>query len=366
MKNLTLVVTPKGIRCPLGCDYCYNADPLLPRSTSSPSMSLDTLDTLLRSFMQYPQGKYEIIWHGGEPTLAGIAFYEHVLQTQRQLVTELSLSAPVENHIQTSGVLITEEWAKFFRANKFKVGISIDGPQDIHNTHRKYPNGRGSFEDAMRGALILKKAGVSLGVGAVVTKKMLDEPIRVFDFMRKRFRIFDFSPCFTAISTGGIWTQEVTPADYARFVKTVFDYWFELDDPAIRIRSFRHYVAAALGHTPKICSMANGCHKYLSVDSIGKVYPCGRLHGIPTLCFGSIQDQTFEQILQRPDYLAYQVQAHSLADDCNTCEWKFACNNGCTAARYTETGVILTKTPFCEATKEILEHVSHKVAQTNS
>ncbi len=316
--------------------------------------------------MRYPQSKYEIIWHGGEPTLAGIEFYEHVVWIQQKLVTELNLCAPVENHIQTSGVLITKEWAHFLKANKFKVGISIDGPQDVHDAHRKYPGGKGSYEDAMRGAVILQKAGVNLGVGAVVTKKTLEDPLRVFDFMRERFRIFDFSPCFTAISADGTWTQEVTPADYACFVKVAFDHWFELDDPTIRIRSFRHYVTAALGHIPQICSMANGCHKYLSVDGIGNAYPCGRLHGIPALCFGSVQDQTFEQIQQRPDYLVYQAQAHSLADDCNGCKWRFACNNGCTAARYTETGEILPKTPFCEATKEILEHVSHKVAQTQS
>jgi len=217
--------------------------------------------------------------------------------------------------------------------------------------------------DVMRGADFLKKYGNSLGAGAVVTKKTLEDPIRVFEFMRENFKVFDFSPCFTAVDADGKWTQEITPQDFAGFVKTVFDHWFELDDPSIRIRSFRHYVEAALGHTPKICSMANGCHKYLSVDGQGNVYPCGRLHGIPALCFGSIKDQTFEQIQQRRDYLDYQMQAHGLHEDCITCKWKFACNNGCTASRYTETGEILPKTPFCEATKEILEHVTYKVKQ---
>lgn len=366
MGTLTLIVTPKGNRCPLACDYCYNADPLLRQRISSPGMSPEVLRALLNKFMRYPQGKYEIIWHGGEPTLAGIAFYEQVVQIQQQLATELGIQAPVENHIQTSGVLITEEWARFLKANKFKVGISIDGPQDVHDSQRKYPDGRGSHADTMRGTAILQKAGVSLGVGTVVTKKTLEDPIRVFNFMRENFRVFDFSPCFTAMSAEGTWTQEVTPADYASFIKTIFDYWFELDDPAIRIRSLRHYTTAALGQTPQTCSMANGCHKYLSVDGLGNVYPCGRMHGIEALNFGSVQTQTFEQIQQRGDYLAYQVQAHSLSDECLACKWKFACNNGCTASRYTETGEILPKTPFCEATKEILEHVSHRVTQVQA
>lgn len=363
MANLTLIVTPKGIKCPLRCDYCYNTDMLLSRRINSPTMSVSTLKRLLDNFMHYAQSKYEIIWHGGEPTLAGIEFYTQVIQIQQQLVKELDLHTNVENHIQTNGVLITQAWSKFLKAHKFKVGISIDGPQDVHDAHRKYYSGEGSFEHTLRGATMLQNAGVNFGVGAVVTRKTLENPLRVFDFMRKHFKIFDFSPCFTTTGVDGTWVQEVTPIDYAQFVKTVFDYWFDLDDPSIKIRSFRHYVEAALGHTPEICSMANGCHKYLSVDSEGNVYPCGRLHGIPNLCFGSIHNQTFEQIQKRQDYLTYQAQAHTLAEECNTCRWRYTCNNGCTAARYTETGNMLQKTPFCVAIKEILEHVCDRVTR---
>jgi uncharacterized protein len=329
-------------------------------------MYVELLETLLEKFMRYPQGKYEIIWHGGEPALAGVQFYKQVVRTQQELVTTLAMKAPVINHFQTNGILINEEWTQFFRENRFKVGISIDGPQDVHDSHRVYPNGKGSHEDAMKGVRFLKESGTSLGAGTVVTRKTLEDPIRVFEFMRENFKVFDFSPCFTAIASDGSWTQEITPYEYAGFVTTVFDYWFELDDPGIKVRSFKHYIEASLGHIPRICSMANGCHRYLSVDGQGDVYPCGRLHGIPALCFGSIKDQTFEKIQQREDYLAYQEQAHHLDVDCTGCKWKFACNNGCTASRYTETGEILPKTPFCEATKEILEHVSYKVKQVQS
>jgi uncharacterized protein len=324
-------------------------------------MSEKLLRNLLTRFFRYPQSRYEIIWHGGEPLLAGIDFYRKVIHLQKELSLEMGIEAPIVNHLQTSGVLLSKDWADFLRDNNFKVGVSIDGPSNVHNAHRRYSNGQGSYEDSMNGALLLKNSGVSIGVGAVVTKDSLIDPIGVFNFMCEHFSVFDFSPCFTAVDANGNWAQEITPLEYADFVLKVFDYWFNLDDPKIRIRTFRHYIEAALGHTPHTCSMASGCHKFLSVDGNGNVYPCGRLHGLPKLRFGTIIDQEFVEIQQRRDYKAYLEKANFQSEDCFNCKWQYACNNGCTASRYTEGGNFLNKTPFCEATKVILEHISKKV-----
>lgn len=366
MSRLAIIVTPRGNVCPLACDYCYNADPHLKRRQCEEKMSEELLEILLRKFFSYPQSRYEIIWHGGEPLLAGIPFYEKVIRLQQELSKELCVVSPVANHIQTNGILISQEWVAFFKEHGFKVGLSIDGPAEIHDAHRKYPNGNGSHADAMRGALLLKEAGISIGVGAVVTKGSLNDPIKLFEYMRKYFSVFDFSPCFTAITKEGSWVQEITPLEYAEFVTTVFDHWFEVDNPKIRIRTFRHYVEAALGHTPRTCSMASGCHKFMSVGGQGNVYPCGRLHGLPELQFGTILDQEFADIQQRNDYCAYMEKAHFQSEDCLKCKWQYACNNGCTASRYTENGEILPKTPFCEATQIILEHISQKVSQVKN
>lgn len=361
MARLTLIVTPRGIDCPLVCDYCYNSDPFLQQRLGSGRMDNTLSEVVLRKFLSFEQRRYEIIWHGGEPLLAGISFYKKVVEQQETIANELEIKAPIVNHLQTSGVLINQAWVDFFKREGFKVGVSIDGPPTTHDAHRFYPNGRGSQSDALRGAKLLKENGVSVGVGAVITKKSMKDPIGLFEYMRENFSVFDFSPCFTAITSEGKWVQEIAPMEYAQFVKIVFDHWFEVDDPKIRIRTFRHYVQAVLGHTPRTCSMDSGCHKFMSVDGDGNVYPCGRLHGLPELQFGSIKTQGFVDVQSRVDYLSYIEQANSQSDDCLICKWQYVCNNGCTAARYTETGEILAKTPFCEATKEILEHVSSRV-----
>lgn len=363
MSRLTLIVTPRGNVCPLTCDYCYNADPYLKRSECDEKMTEELLEILLKRFFSYSQSRYEIIWHGGEPLLAGVSFYKRVVQLQQEISKRLGISSPVANHIQTNGILLSKDWVDFFKEHDFKVGLSIDGPAGIHNAHRKYPSGRGSHADAMRGALLLKEAGISIGVGAVVTKESLDDPIGLFEYMRQHFSVFDFSPCFTAITEEGVWTQEITPLEYAKFVTTVFDHWFEMDNPKIRIRTFRHYIEAALGYTPRTCSMAAGCHKFMSVGGEGNVYPCGRLHGVPQLQFGTILNQEFTEIQSRRDYQTYMELAHSQSNDCLNCKWQYACHNGCTASRYTEGGEILPKTPFCEATQVMLTHISQRVSQ---
>jgi len=361
MLKLTLIVTPVGSRCPLSCDYCYNKDSHLRRVIPTETMSENVLEEMLRKFMSFSQRNYEIIWHGGEPTLAGIEFFETVVRIQDRLRGELSTKGKIINNIQTNGVLINDNWAKFLKEKNFRVGISIDGTEYVHDRHRRYPTGSGSHADVMAGLRLLKAHGNKVGAGAVVTRSTLEDPIGVFKFLNANFTAFDFSPCYSTTASDGSVTQEITPKQYADFVKLTFDYWFKLDNPKIYIKSFRNYIAATLGHRPNSCSMNNGCHRFLSVDNNGEVYPCGRLNGVQKLKFGSIKETTFEEILRQDKYRQYQEIAHSLSRECTSCKWVRACNNGCPASRYKEDGDFLAKSPFCESTIEILEHVSHVV-----
>lgn len=360
MPRLTLVVKPVGNRCPLACDYCYNSDPALRRVFESDRMAFDTLETLFRKFLEFDQERYEIIWHGGEPLLAGISFYERVLQLQESLPAELGLGARFVNRIQTNGILVTEKWADFFKKNHFRVGVSVDGPEWLHDSHRNYLNGRGSHKRVMRGVELLKRSGVKLAAGAVITGSALKDPIAVFEFMRQHFTVFDLSYCAETALPGEKPTFGLVPDEYISFILPVFDYWWELDDPNIRMISFIRYVQSVMGETPRICSRDNGCHMYLAVGANGNVYPCGKLAGLPELCFGNVTKQSFAEIMSSEKYLDYMTTAFHIPEDCRDCRWLKVCNNGCTATRYISNGIFLDKSPECKSIMAILDHVQVK------
>lgn len=364
MASLTLIVKPVGNSCPLRCDYCYNNDPNLKQRCDSRAMSFDILERLLFEFFQVPQRKYVIIWHGGEPLLAGIPFYEDVLSLQEEMVERFKIKGKVTNCIQTSGVLIDENWVNFIKVSGIKPGFSVDGPSIVHDAHRFYPDGHGSLSDTIRSIELLRSRGVRIGAGAVINKDSLKHPLEVFEFLRNHFTGFDFSPCFETVAEGGSSSYGISAEEYASFVKTVFLHWWRIDDPAIRVKSFVRYVEAALGKTPEVCSMSSGCNRFLSVDGNGDVYPCGRFAGLPELYLGNITQISFEDIRASKAYIDYLGNAQYIPKECYDCRWKFACNNGCAALRYTEQGTFLPKSPLCEATQDILNFVQHLVKET--
>ncbi len=364
MTSLTLVVKPVGNNCPLRCDYCYNNDPNLRQRQGSKTMSLGLLEKLLFEFFQVPQRKYVTIWHGGEPTLAGIPFYKEVLRIQKEMVERFGIKGKVTNLIQTNGVLIDENWANFIKFSGIKPGFSVDGPSIVHDAHRFYSDGRGSLSDTMRGVELLKSKGIRVHAGAVINKDSIEHPLEVFDFLKEHFTSFDFSPCFETVVEGSTANYGISAEEYASFVRTVFLRWWELDNPEIRVESFVRYVEAVLGKEPKVCSMSSGCNKFLSVDGNGDVYPCGRFAGLPELCLGNITQVSFEDIRASKVYIDYLSNAQYIPEECHNCHWKFACNNGCTALRYTEQCYFLPKNPLCEATQDILNLVQHLVSKT--
>jgi len=173
-RSLSLIIKVVSA-CNLACRYC-DAD-----IYSNHRMSLDTVSQIITKALDYAD-HVEFIWHGGEPLLMGIQFYEKVVELQKRYKRE---GQTIENDLQTNGTLISQEWVDFFKANDFHVGVSLDGPPEVHNANRVFRSGQGSFEQVMRGIRLLKENGVKFRVLAVITSKGLitdaqfDEPSQV-------------------------------------------------------------------------------------------------------------------------------------------------------------------------------------------
>lgn len=365
LSTLTLVIKPVSDACNLACDYCYNAESDVNRDPVQKTMSEEILETLTREFLAVDQQRTRFIWHGGEPLLAGLNFYRSAIQLQTRINRDLNAPRTIVNSIQTNGTLIDKEWISFGLEHGLKFGVSLDGPEWVHNKFRHHSNGSGSFSDAMRGAMLLQERGAELGIGAVVSSASLENPKEVFTFLLAHFSRFNLSPCITTARTSPEEEEfTITNKEYVQFFKAVFELWWEMDDPSIRVRPFHYYVQAALEKTPKLCEMSGKCANYLAIDADGKVYPCGRFTGVPELCFGSILESSFEEIQESKSYRRYARAAAKPSKDCLNCEWFFACHNGCTFRRYQGNGTFTERDPFCGATREILPFVAEKVNKT--
>jgi uncharacterized protein len=240
--NRSLIVITKVISaCNFACRYC-DAD-----IYSNQRISIDTVSNIIKKALDYAD-YVEFVWHGGEPLLMGVHFYKEVVELQKKFKHENQV---IMNSIATNGTLISQEWVDFFKANDFHVGVSLDGPPEVHNANRVFRNGQGSFEQVMRGIRLLKENGVKFGVLAVITKETVRLGAKRFlDFFIKN-GIFNIGilPQRPALNIGR--TDALPRYEFEKFAIELFDYWYSLDDPRIEIRELNAVLDRIFGAESK-------------------------------------------------------------------------------------------------------------------
>jgi len=325
--NHSLTVIIKVISaCNLACRYC-DAD-----IYSNRRMSLDTVSQIITKALDYAD-HVEFIWHGGEPLLMGIQFYEKVVELQKRYRRE---GQTIENDLQTNGTLISQEWVDFFKANDFHVGVSLDGPPEVHNANRVFRSGQGSFEQVMRGIRLLRENGVKFGVLAVITKETVRLGAKRFlDFFIEN-GIFNIGilPQRPALNIGR--TDALPREEFEKFAIELFDYWYSLDDPRIEIREFDAILDRIFGAESKICIFGGDCRgKILAITPNGDVYPCDEFMFDYRYKLGNIREQTFEEMLNpmNPKLIRIRLEDLETKKSIN-CKYSKICNYGCPKDRY--------------------------------
>ena len=218
LRTLTLIIQTV-IHCNLQCRYCY-----LGKSKRAAQVSLSLVERVLSQVCRY-NGKQEttgVVWHGGEPLLAGLEFYREIRQLQSTVVREFK----IENLLQTNGVLLDEEWARFFLDANFHIGISLDGPKEVHDACRVFPGGEGSFDLILENIIRAKRLGLHPGIICVLTKLSLGKEREIYSLFKKLGLSFDFG----AVATTG--PLALTPEELAKSSLRFFDLWFNDPTPA--------------------------------------------------------------------------------------------------------------------------------------
>jgi len=330
----SILVKPVSADCNLGCTYCFYrdrpTDPYL-EIAGRHVMTDDTLLILIREGMRLMPQVATFGWQGGEPTLAGVGFFQRVVHLQQQFG---HAGQSVCNGVQTNGVLIDDEWARFFADYKFLLGVSLDGPQQIHDHYRRRLDGQGTYDQVMRGIATLRRHKAEFNVLTVVNNVTADHPEEIFCFMLEHdFRYLQFIPCVEVDpKTGGLTDFSVSPGQFGDFLCRLFDLWYSHGQPEASVRLFDNLLLAYAGHGPQVCQFQQECGDYVVVEYNGDVYPCD-FYVDTRFYLGNLHQHPLEETTTSAAAVAFRQRKRQGDPLCQTCAWQRICNHDCPLMR---------------------------------
>ena len=344
MKSKTVIVSPTNA-CNLRCKYCFTD------SGKGQVMNDITLENTINKFQEeYDEVNY--LWHGGEPLMAGQEFYEKVLDLQNE-----NKKSKITNSMQTNGTLLNDNIVDLFDENKFSVSTSLDGPKEINDLTRVYPNGDSSFNEVMNGIELLKSRGRKVGGVCVLNRKNIHYIDEIYDFFVEndiRLKINPLQMTGRAEHTD----LGITPVEYGESVIKLIDKWFCGEKP-YQFSTGADYARMVFFKEPNTCIFKESCQEgFIYVDDKGDVLPCMRFEGDKDYKYGNINEDEIYEIENNP--LRLSLLERKSCSNNNNCKHKSYCNGGCMHNAYIE-GDIMGKDPFGIAYKMIFEHVENAI-----
>ena len=329
MENeLSLLIKPVSADCNMQCRYCFYRRPGDPyRSEERHLMDDLTLKTMISGYMKSAGRAASFGWQGGEPLLTGIDFFKRVVAYQQSY----GLSAQrVSNNLQTNGLLLNDEWAKFFRQYNFFIGVSLDGPEEYHDHYRYSVNGDHGFQRTIKGIRTLRDNQVEFSILTVVNDVTAKKPTELYDFfIGNGFYRLQFIPCVEMNSdTREVQGYSVKVEDYRDFLCALFDVWYNNGRPVASIRLFENILAVYMGIEPEICSFRNRCGSYVVVEYNGDVYPCDFFVEAQWV-LGNLLETPLPDMMKKRKRREFNSRKMQQSSGCNTCEWNFICHFGC-------------------------------------
>ena len=364
MPPLSLLIKPASSSCNLRCKYCFYHSLAEKRSTESFGlMSSDTLELLVKKALKYAEYSCTFAFQGGEPTIIGPDFFKKLIEYEKTYNTG---KIQINNAIQTNGMLINDEWAEFFSANNFLVGISLDGPKDIHDANRFDARNKGSFSRVMNAVDLFNKHKVEYNILTVVNSYTARHISKIYTFFKKNgFKYLQFIPCLDPFDENpGNNDFSLTPARYTYFLNTLFDLWHEDINKGemISIRYFDNLVGMAMGYPPESCGMSGQCVCYYVIEANGGVYPCD-FYVIDRWYLGNIKDDGFEELRQKDAALEFINVSKHADPKCLECKWANFCRGGCRRNRepFIDGKPVLNY--YCSAYEKFYEHAGSRIVE---
>ena len=330
-REVQVFAKPIGAICNLDCHYCYylQKEALYPQ-TKSFRMPDDLLEQyVVQQIAMTPGDEILFSWHGGEPTILGLDFYRRVVDLQR---THRPAGKRITNSIQTNGVLLTDEWCRFFAAETFAVGLSLDGPQELHDAYRVTKDGHASHRQVMQGYRLLRQHAVPVDLLCVVNAKNVAHPREVYRFFKEiGAQYLSFIPLVehTMASPGGVSERSTPAAAYGDFLSTIFDEWVRHDIGRIIVQIFEEAARPALGLKHSLCIFRPTCGDVPVIEHNGDVYQCDHFV-LPEYRLGNVRETPLAALVESPAQDAFgRAKQDTLPRYCRECDVLDMCNGGC-------------------------------------
>ncbi len=355
MPPITVMIKPASGMCNMRCKYCFYADETSNRQTENYGfMSEDTLYNVLKNTLKYASGDCTIAFQGGEPTLAGLSFFEKVIELQKELNVN---NCRISNALQTNAYNLGEDWAQFFAQNNFLVGVSLDGPADIHDKYRIDAKGEGTYKRVMRTIQLFDKHKVEYNILTVVTSATCKSTQKITGFFdRNNFEYRQYIPCLDPLNEKrGEHEWSLTPKLYAKHLTTLFNSYYSdaLKGKKRYHRYFDNLLMILNRQRPEACGMEGRCSYQYVVEADGSVFPCD-FYMLDEWKIGNFNTDSVENLMENRTKLSFVEQSIKPHDDCLKCKWAALCRGGCRRDRdYFENDI--GKNYFCSAYKQFFE-----------
>ena len=353
-----VLAKPTGAICNLDCTYCFflSKEALYPGSSFR--MTDATHEQYVRQLLESHRTEHvTIAWQGGEPTLMGLDFFRQTLA----LVDRFRRPGQVVEHtLQTNGTKLDEEWAAFFAAHGFLVGLSMDGPADIHDAQRVDKGGKGTHHKVMRASRLLSAAGAEFNILCTVHALNGDRGREVYRFFRDEVGasfiqfipiIERATPELIQIAEAGwgdtvegrpLYTQSgslvtsrsIGPRQYGDFLVDVFEEWVRRDVGSVYVQMFDVTLANFIGAPPSLCIHSETCGRGPALEHNGDLYTCDHFVE-PAFKLGNIGQTHMLDLVASPQMQQFGLdKREQLPRTCRECDVRFACHGGCPKDRF--------------------------------
>ncbi|WP_318358593.1 anaerobic sulfatase maturase [Enterobacter sp.] len=344
-----VMAKPTGSVCNIDCTYCFylEKEALYPERNTNWRMTDETLETFVKQHIAAQQGsQVTFAWQGGEPTMMGLSFFRRVVE----LCEKHAGGKQIDHALQTNGILLNDEWARFFAENHFLIGLSIDGPAELHNQYRVNRAGKGTHEKVVAAMALLKAHNVAFNTLTVVGKHNVGHAREVYEFLLAAgSRHIQFIPLVERMSTEDStvlnlvmpgesaatlapWT--VPAWQYGEFLNQIFDIWVRRDVELVSVQMFDVALAAWTGQPPVLCVHSQTCGHAFALEANGDLYNCDH-YVYPEHLLGNIHQHSISELNNSEQAIAFgQAKNDTLTPDCRRCEFRPVCHGGCPKHRF--------------------------------
>jgi len=390
VRRVHVMVKPTGAKCNLDCTYCYylSKEQLLGKPEQW-RISDELLEEFIRQYFASHNHKEVIFsWQGGEPTLLGIDFFRKVVALEKKYCPS---HVRCENDLQTNGTLLDDDWCRFLHDENFLVGLSLDGPQQLHDAYRKDSAGQGSFDRVFNATKLLRRHKVNFAVLCCVNRLTAKKPLEVYRFLRDQVgaQRIQFIPVVEPVSfrqvapqrwdlrlmpeqgsprakpggEGSVVTDwSVDPDDWGDFLCRVFDEWYRKDLGKIYVNYFDAAVESWMGHISPLCTQQPMCGKGLALERDGSLYACDH-YVYPEYRAGNIMEKPLQEIAFSDRQEAFgRLKEGSLPQQCRDCDYQFTCFGECPKNRFIKTAAGEAGLNYlCSGWKRFFAHIDEPV-----